>query len=96
MAFLDEQAVIQSLNVATPCSSPWQRLGKGMWLTQDPAVRAVIKRWHDSCLLMLCLMLLQSVPLCYPGTVAFSANLDPAWQEVGQLSAGMLCVQEHC
>lgn len=38
-------------------------------------------------------MLLESVPLCYPSTAAFPANLTPAWQEVRQLSAGVLCVQ---
>lgn len=41
-------------------------------------------------------MLLQSMPLCYPSTVAFAANLVPAWQEVSQLFAEVLCVQEHC
>lgn len=73
--------MIQLLSLAIPCSSPWQRLGKEMWLTQDPAVRAGTQCWHDSCLLMLCLMLLQSMPLCYPGTAAFPANPVPAWQE---------------
>lgn len=38
-------------------------------------------------------MLLESVPLCYPSTTTFPANLTPAWQEVRQLSAGVLRVQ---
>ncbi|RMB94489.1 hypothetical protein DUI87_29300 [Hirundo rustica rustica] len=36
------------------------------------------------------------IPPRYPSTMAFPANLVPAWPKVSQLFAGVLCVQEHC